>query len=91
MNDMARRERCTKNWLSVAPRRDLSWANCRRTRLNSVGLQSSISVLRDGSCGVSNGKIGPCRSQPVQDDAVIDRAEIQTVMTVAHRWVMFRA
>ena len=67
---------CRKTWLSVAPRRDLSRANCSRKRLNSVGLQSSISVLRDGCDGASTGKSAAVRTEPVVDDAVVHRAEL---------------
>lgn len=41
---------CTSTCRSVAPARKSSSATCSRTRLNSDGLQSTMALMRDGSC-----------------------------------------
>ena len=48
-----------------APGLERSRANCRRMRLNSVGLQSSISVLRTGLNGVSRPKSAAAGPAPL--------------------------
>jgi len=47
---------CRKNWSSVGPALASSHAYCARSRENSLGLQSSIRLVRVGEPGSSSGK-----------------------------------